>query len=179
MADEAQVLQYSPDELEEMALVDIAYDILRSKTEPMYYRDLINDVARIRGLTEEELNQVIARVYTEINVDGRFICIGNNIWGLKRWYPVDKAMDKTAGTKQFIRKDLDDDFYDDDDEVDELFEESDGEDDAFDPYAEDEVEDIDTDDFDDLDDEADLEEESFEELGEAEAEESDEDEEDF
>jgi DNA-directed RNA polymerase subunit delta len=178
MAEEARVLNYSPEELEEMALVDIAYDVLRVAGEPMYYKDLIKEVARVRGLTEEEVNQVIARVYTEINVDGRFVCIGNNVWGLKRWYPIDKTMDKTA-SKQFIRKDIDDDFYDDEDE--DLYDDMDHEDEEYDPYIDDDSEELDPEVFDELsdDDVTELEEEPFEELEEAEVEEFDNEDEEY
>lgn len=119
MADEAQALHIDPNEVKELPLVDLAYKILQETNKPFYYRDLMAEVARLRGMSEDEVNEVIARLYTEINVDGRFVHIGNNVWGLKRWYPVDKAMDKSGG-KQFIRREVD--WDEDDDDVD-LYEE--------------------------------------------------------
>ncbi|UOF91622.1 DNA-directed RNA polymerase subunit delta [Fodinisporobacter ferrooxydans] len=180
MADEARVLRFSEEELEEMALVDIAYEILRNTNEPIYYRDLMQEVAKVRKLSETEINEIIARLYTEINIDGRFICIGNNIWGLKRWYPVDKTMEKSTGPKGFIRKDVDEDFYDDEDE--ELYDDINSEEDDFDSFDEDDEVAPDDEDF-DIDEEEEeeslIDEESLDELQEEESEELDEEEEDI
>ncbi|MFC4767447.1 DNA-directed RNA polymerase subunit delta [Effusibacillus consociatus] len=153
MADEARALKtLSVDEAREMALVDLAYQILTETNKPIYYRDLMDEVAKLRNMTEEEVKAAIAILYTEINIDGRFLCIGNNTWGLKRWYPVDKTADKTTGGKKFIRKDVDDDLYDDEDE--DLF------------LEEEELLDEEEEDFDLVDDEEDLEYEELEEIDE-------------
>ncbi|MCX7571999.1 DNA-directed RNA polymerase subunit delta [Tumebacillus sp. DT12] len=114
----------------EMSLIDMAYAILKQTNKPFHYRDLMQEVARLKGLTEEQVTEVIARLYTEINIDGRFVCIGGNVWGLKRWYPTDKTTtEKATGGKKFVRKDMDDDddFFDEEEEVED-------EDDAFDDY---------------------------------------------
>lgn len=100
----------------ETALIDLAYGALRETNQPFYFRDLMQEVARLRGMTEQEIQDSIAMLYTEMNIDGRFVCIGNNVWGLKRWYPVDKTVEKATSSKKFVRKDLGD-FDDDDDEV--------------------------------------------------------------
>ena len=101
------VLRLTPEQIRETSLVDLALEWLRATNKPHYYRDLMNELARLRGLSEEEVNDVIARLYTEINMDGRFLCIGNNVWGLKRWYPTDKTAEKSVGGKKFLRKDID------------------------------------------------------------------------
>ncbi|MGZ6528470.1 MAG: DNA-directed RNA polymerase subunit delta [Tumebacillaceae bacterium] len=124
-----------PKQIEVMSLVDLAYVILRQTNKPFHYRDLMMQVAGIKGLTEEQVNEVIARLYTEINIDGRFLCIGSNVWGLKRWYPTDKtAPEKAAGGKKFVRKDIDedDDFYDEED--DDAYEEEEVDDEPFTDY---------------------------------------------
>lgn len=131
-------LTLTPEQVAEISLVDLAYTILKQTNKPFHYRDLMHEVARIKGMTEEEVNNVIARLYTEINIDGRFVCIGANVWGLKRWYPTDKAADAKAATgKKFVRKDVDeDDFYDEDD--DEVYpDEEELEDDAYSAFDED------------------------------------------
>ncbi|KEO83094.1 DNA-directed RNA polymerase subunit delta [Tumebacillus flagellatus] len=161
---EAHAVKLDPEQVSELSLVDLAYLILKQTNKPYNYRDLMQEVARLKGLTQEQVNEVIARLYTEINIDGRFVCIGSNVWGLKRWYPTDK--EKVAGGgKKFVRKDIDEDdedFYDEEDE--ESFDEEETEDDSF--AAE----------YDDLDEEAEEAEEDFDgELGdEEEAEESEE-----
>ncbi|MBL0389127.1 DNA-directed RNA polymerase subunit delta [Tumebacillus sp. ITR2] len=127
---EAHAIKLSPEQVSELSLVDLAYMILKQTNKPFNFPDLMAEVARLKGLTKEQVNGVIARLYTEINIDGRFLCIGSNVWGLKRWYPTDK--EKVAGGgKKFVRKDLDeddDDFYD---EEEDSFDEEETEDDAF------------------------------------------------
>lgn len=96
-------------------MVDLAFAILKTVNTPYYYLDLMSEVAKQRGLNEKEMNDLIAQLYTEINIDGRFACVGTNLWGLKRWYPVDRAEDPISNAKRpRIINDDDDDLEDDD-----------------------------------------------------------------
>lgn len=108
-------LKLTPEEASEKPMVDLAFAVLKAVNEPMYYRDLMNEIARIKGISDDEVLQVIAQLYTEINIDGRFACVGNNLWGLKRWYPVERVEDAMGGAKHpRIINDEDDDDLDDD-----------------------------------------------------------------
>ena len=82
-------MKIDPERIKEMPMVDLAFELLKAANTPFYYRDLMTEIAKIRGLSQDGINQVIAQVYTEINIDGRFACVGSNMWGLKRWYPVE------------------------------------------------------------------------------------------
>jgi len=93
-------LKLDPERIKEMPMVDLAFELLKAANTPFYYRDLMVEIAKIRGLSQEEINQVIAQVYTEINIDGRFACVGSNMWGLKRWYPVERSEDPVANAKR-------------------------------------------------------------------------------
>ncbi|PWK07859.1 DNA-directed RNA polymerase subunit delta [Tumebacillus permanentifrigoris] len=130
---EAHAVKLDPEKVSELSLVDLAFVILKQTNKPFLFSDLMQTVARLKGLTPTQINEVIARLYTEINIDGRFICIGNNTWGLKRWYPTDKAPEKSSTSgKKFVRKDIDeddDDFYDDEEE--ESYDDEDAEVDTF------------------------------------------------
>lgn len=166
-------LNITKEQAEELPMVDLAFLILKEVNTPFYYRDLMKEIARIKEISEDDMLDVLAQVYTEINIDGRFACVGNNLWGLKRWYPLDKAED-TVGNAQrprIINDDEDDDLEDDD----ELF---DDEDDG-DPYDktkkrkkksksalddDDELDDEDEDDDEELDDDLDDEDELDEEF---------------
>ncbi|GAC41523.1 DNA-directed RNA polymerase subunit delta [Paenibacillus popilliae] len=107
-------LKLDPDKVQEMPMVDIAFLVLKAANTPFYYRDLMNEVAKLRGLSEDQINDVIAQLYTEINIDGRFACVGNNLWGLKRWYPVDRSEESMGSKRPRIINDDDDDLEDDD-----------------------------------------------------------------
>ncbi|MBF8376587.1 DNA-directed RNA polymerase subunit delta [Alicyclobacillus mali] len=91
-------------EIQEMPLVELVYEILKARKEPMYFRDIMQEIQELRHMTDEQVAEVIARVFTEINVDGRFVCIGHNVWGLNRWYPTDRNAERLSGGKKFIRK---------------------------------------------------------------------------
>lgn len=96
-------------------MVDLAFEILKSANTPYYYRDLMQKIAQYKQLSEEDVLQVIAQVYTEINIDGRFACVGTNLWGLKRWYPVEKTEDSIGNNTKRPRIINDDDDLDDED----------------------------------------------------------------
>ncbi|MGG1312819.1 MULTISPECIES: DNA-directed RNA polymerase subunit delta [Cohnella] len=109
------VLKLSEEKIRELPMVDLAFEVLKAANTPFYYRDLMNEIAKLRGFTEEQVNELIAQVYTEINIDGRFACVGNNVWGLKRWYPVEKAEEAVGGSAKRPRIINDDDDLDDED----------------------------------------------------------------
>lgn len=128
--------KFDSERLKEMPMVDLAFEVLKSANTPYYYRDLMKEIAKYRGLSEEEINDVIAQVYTEINIDGRFACVGNNVWGLKRWYPVERSEDPVANAKR-PRIINDDDDDDDDSYVDEEEETYAADEEDFDSFDED------------------------------------------
>ncbi|WP_026021583.1 DNA-directed RNA polymerase subunit delta [Paenibacillus senegalensis] len=140
-------LKISAEKAKEMPMVDLAFLVLKEANSPYYYRDLMQEIAQIKGFTEDQVMDVIAQLYTEINVDGRFACVGNNLWGLKRWYPVDNKSDDGMGSAKRPKIINDDD---DDLEEDVFPEEEDAfisDDEDFDSYDEDR-EDVDADDED-------------------------------
>nr|WP_206529687.1 DNA-directed RNA polymerase subunit delta [Brevibacillus sp. SYP-B805] len=129
-----------------MALVDIAYEILKETNRPYNFRELMDEIAALRNLSEQEKMGMIAQVYTEVNIDGRFVCIGENTWGLKRWYPTETVEETQEGGKK-KKLVLDDDFDDDYELEEELVEEYE-EDDELAVFEDDEF--VDPDDLDDL-----------------------------
>jgi DNA-directed RNA polymerase subunit delta len=185
----SQLLSHiEPEKLTEMALVDIAYEILKETNRPYNFRELMDEIAGLRNLSEQEKMGMIAQVYTEVNIDGRFVCIGENTWGLKRWYPTDTVEETQEGGKK-KKLVLDDDFDDDyemEEELVEVYEDDDDlvvfEDDEFvDPEDMVEInEDLDDEDTDLIEDEEIFEdEELIEEEDEEREEELDDENEDF
>ncbi|WP_110929790.1 DNA-directed RNA polymerase subunit delta [Paenibacillus bouchesdurhonensis] len=172
-------LKIDPEKVHEIPMVDLAFLILKAANTPYYYRDLMSEVAKIRKMSEAEINEAIAQLYTEINIDGRFACVGTNLWGLKRWYPIEKSEDPVANAKRpRIINDDDDDLEDEDftdeeesfadeeedfdavdeEDEDELF--SDDEEDEVDEVEDDSL--IDDEELDEDDENSDEEEEEFE-----------------
>lgn len=150
-------LKISQEEAQDISMVDIAFELLQSTNKPYHYRELLQEIAKIKGMSEQEMMDVIAQLYTEINIDGRFVCVGQSLWGLKRWYPVEQQEDAAEGVMarddddyddldEIIDEDEDFDDFDDEDEDDSEDEDEDEEDD------DDEDDDDDDGDFDDTDD---------------------------
>lgn len=134
---EAYSLKISPEQAKEMPMVDLAFEVLKSANTPYYYRDLMAEIAKIKGFSEEQVMQVIAQLYTEINVDGRFACVGNNLWGLKRWYPIDNKADDMASAKRPRIINDDDDDLDEEEYMEEEEDSYVSDDDDFDAFDED------------------------------------------
>lgn len=95
----------------ETAMVDIAYELLKNKSEPIMYQDIMSQVASLKGFTEDDVEKYIAQLYTAINIDGRFTCVGRGMWGLKDWYPIDQT------TESAVAANVKDDYLDDEIEV--------------------------------------------------------------
>jgi DNA-directed RNA polymerase subunit delta len=116
--------QYSKEELQEMSFIEIAHELLSEKKQAVSFKDIVDEVSQLLGLSEEEARAKLAQFYTDINIDGRFISLGENRWGLRVWYPVDQTEDETVTTakpkKKKAKKALDDDLdIDDYDDIDE------------------------------------------------------------
>ena len=139
----------SKEEVSEMAYIEIANVLLIEKKEAIDFKVMMDKIQKLLGLTDEEVSAKMGQFYTDLNVDGRFISIGDNRWGLKGWYPVEQVEEETVPAskvkkKKKGKKALVDDFDDEDEVLDfedlEDFDDDDDEDDSL------------IDDFDDIDD---------------------------
>jgi DNA-directed RNA polymerase subunit delta len=178
--------QYSEEQLKELSLIELSYELFSETKEPISFYDLVDQMATVLGVTREALLEKLPQFYTELNIDGRFVCLGETRWGLRAWYPYDQAEEevlpvakpKKKRAKQYEEDDdfadydaTDDDEFDDDEdevELDELDEEL--VDEVSDEFDDDDIdeedEDLELDDEElDLDDEED---EELEELDEEE-----------
>ena len=133
----------------EKPILEKVYEILSTGKQPRTFYELIEEVVDEK-LEGEGRPEYLARLYTNMNLDGRFLSIGENFWGLRAWYPVEQRTEEAAAkiaTKRKRRKadddygfdgyeddfddiddDLDVDLYDDDDQDDDE-EDSDDDDD--------------------------------------------------
>lgn len=96
--------QYAPEQLTQMSLIELAYEILLNKKQAMTFNELIEEITDLLNLSEEQVKQKIAQFYTDVNIDGRFICVGENRWGLRSWYPYDQIDEETTPTVKTKKK---------------------------------------------------------------------------
>ncbi|MGN8646426.1 DNA-directed RNA polymerase subunit delta [Gracilibacillus sp. HCP3S3_G5_1] len=84
------VKDLTKERIDEMAMIDIATLILEEENKAMNFREIFDRVAELKELSESEKDTGIAQFYTDLNIDGRFMTKGSNLWGLKKWYPVEE-----------------------------------------------------------------------------------------
>lgn len=129
------IRELTKEELLEESFVDLTYAILEETKETKTFLELVAELQKLIGLSEEEMKTHLAQYYTDMNIDGRFLILGENRWGLREWYPVEQIEEESAPTvkarKKKKSKSTDEDFDDMDLEIeDELDFEDFGEDDV-------------------------------------------------
>lgn len=160
--------QFTKEQLQEMSLIEMAYEMLdRNSKQPISFKEILDEISQAIGLTEEEVKARIAQFYTDLNVDGRFISLGENRWGLRVWYPIDQIEDETISSNVKTKKkkkakkvvdedeeDLVDEFDEEDEDLDDVEDDFEDIEDLDDADDEEEIEDLDDtdDDFDEDDD---------------------------
>jgi len=123
---------YSQEELKSMPMIELANLILFDEKEAIHFKEVFDKVAEIKEFPDEQKLDLIAQFYTDLNIDGRFVTTGDNLWGLKRWYPVeqiDEQVSNPSKRKKKAKTEEDDDLDIVDDEVDDLIDEFDAEED--------------------------------------------------
>ncbi|PHA00346.1 DNA-directed RNA polymerase subunit delta [Bacillus pseudomycoides] len=152
--------QYSPEELKELSMIEAVHSLLGEKQQATTFHDLVQEIAQLLGLSEEQVAARIAQFYTDLNIDGRFINLGENRWGLRGWYPYEQIDEEILPQpKPKKKRKVEEDELDDysDDEEDNFDEDADADDDADEDVDDiDEILDEDDDDLEDLEDDDDF-----------------------
>lgn len=80
---------------EELSMIEVARAILKDRSDVMAFADLTNAIQQYLGKSDEEIRERLPQFYTDLNIDGSFISLGDNMWGLRSWYPyesIDEAL---------------------------------------------------------------------------------------
>ncbi len=158
----------------ELSMIEVAHAILEEKGDTMPFVDIVNEIQSFLGKSDEEVRGRLPQFYTDLNDDGGFISLGDNVWGLRSWYPyesVDEEVNhpedeedaprhkKRKKVNAFLADVADDDDvidYNDDDpedeDLDDDFDDDDDSDDDSDDYNDAAANDDDSDDTDDTND---------------------------
>ena len=74
-------------------MIEVARAILelRGRDHEMYFSDLVNEIQNYLEKSNSEIREALPLFYTELNVDGSFIPLGDNKWGLRSWYAIDEV----------------------------------------------------------------------------------------
>ncbi len=151
------IREMTKEQLSEESMINIAYAILTETHEPLTLQQLMDEVRKLTGVTEKHMKTKLQQFYTDMNIDGRFLAINDNRWGLREWYPVDQIEEETAPVVKVRKKkkkkavsdddvDLDEDEDEDEDELfDEEFDELIDDDEDDDDEEEEEIVEIEVD----------------------------------
>ncbi len=139
----------------ELSMIEVAYAILSQKGDVMDFSDLVNEIQTYLGKSDSDIRDSLAQFYTDLNIDGSFISLGDNRWGLRSWYAIDSIDEevnhgideddedaprrrKRKKVNAFISDDEDAIDYNDDDPEDTDLTDEEEDDDLFDDDDEDE-----------------------------------------
>ena len=157
----------------ELSMIEVAHAILEDRGERMAFADIVNEMQKYLNKSDEEIRQRLPQFYTDMNIDGRFISMGENVWALRTWFKfeaVDEEVDHPeddgdeASTRKHHKKvnaflattEGDDviDYENDDPEDEDLSDDSDADEDDADDNSGDDYDDDYDDNEDDEDDDS-------------------------
>lgn len=64
--------------------VEVVYQIIKNSGEAKTFRELIHEVFAIKDIALDN-HQLMAAIHTQMNLDNRFVFLGQGNWGLKEW----------------------------------------------------------------------------------------------
>lgn len=96
----------------EKSMLDVAYEIISAEDNPVSFKNLVEQIGAKLNLSEEELKGKLARFYTNLMLDGRFVTLGENTWDLRARNKFEK-----------VHIDMNDVYKEDDEEAEEVEEE--------------------------------------------------------
>nr|WP_245251311.1 DNA-directed RNA polymerase subunit delta [Virgibacillus litoralis] len=85
-------------------MIELAYLILTDKKKAQDFYGVYDKVAELKGFTEKQKSENIAQFHTNLTVDGRFMAVHTDNWGLKRWYLVEETDEEVAAAPKKKKK---------------------------------------------------------------------------
>lgn len=142
--------QLSKEDLREMSLIELAHQYLEENKQAISFNDLVEEMAKLLDLSKDEIRSRMVQFYTDLNIDGRFISLGENRWGLRTWYPYDQIDEEVSAPVKSKKKKAKKTVEEEDED---LLEDEDLDYDDLDDFEDEDLIDDEDEDFDDLEDE--------------------------
>ena len=76
--------------ISELSMIEVAHALLEQNGKEMPFAEIVKTIQVYLEKSDDEIKVQLARFYTEINTDGSFIPLGNNVWALRSWYAIDE-----------------------------------------------------------------------------------------
>lgn len=81
---------------EELSMIEVAHAILEQHGDVMDFSDLVNKIQTYLEKADSTIREDLAQFYTDLNIDGSFISLGENRWALRSWYPIDSIDEEVS-----------------------------------------------------------------------------------
>ncbi|GLB47222.1 hypothetical protein WR164_12010 [Philodulcilactobacillus myokoensis] len=81
---------------DELSMIEVAHAILAQHGDVMPFATITNEIQKYMGASDKEIRKRLPQFYTDLNVDGSFLSLGDNLWGLRTWYPFDSINEATV-----------------------------------------------------------------------------------
>lgn len=85
-----KIKAFENQDLSELSMIEVAHAMLEEQGKEMDFNVLVNEIQDYLGKSDSEIRDRLSRFYTELNTDGSFIPLGNNVWALRSWYAIDE-----------------------------------------------------------------------------------------
>lgn len=76
---------------DELSMIEVARAILEDNGKRMAFADIVNAVQKYLNKSDEEIRERLPQFYTDMNTDGEFISMGENVWALRSWFPYESV----------------------------------------------------------------------------------------
>jgi DNA-directed RNA polymerase subunit delta len=76
--------------IKELSMIEVAHALLEQNGKEMPFTEIVKAVQEYLMKSDDEIKATLSRFYTEVNTDGSFIPLGNNVWALRSWYAIDE-----------------------------------------------------------------------------------------
>jgi len=76
---------------DELSMIEVARAILEDNGKRMAFADIVNAVQKYLNKSDEEIRERLPQFYTNMNTDGEFISMGENVWALRSWFPYESV----------------------------------------------------------------------------------------
>ena len=88
------------------SMINVAYELMLKKRKSVTFLKLWEDVATMMGFTPQQEEDNIAQFYSDMSLDDRFVCVGNNEGDLRSRHTFNEVV---VDTDDLIIEEADDD----------------------------------------------------------------------
>jgi len=98
-------------------MLDIAYDYVVEQKNQVSFSDIWKHIVKTLELSESDAETKVARFYTNLMLDGRFVDLGDNVWDLRSKHTFDKVHIDMNDVYSEVEEEDEEDEEEEDEEV--------------------------------------------------------------